>query len=75
MNILVRKGMGHTAVFNKVLVNKGALETTPYDVTTGVFTCPVAGFHLISVNIGKNTWKDCYDFEKKKNRNDFYINL
>ena len=40
--------------FNKVLVNKG-LETPPYDVTCGVFTCPVSGFYLISIVVGNKT--------------------
>ena len=43
-------------VFNKVLVNKGPLDTPPYDVTTGVFTCPVSGFYMISIVVGNKTF-------------------
>ena len=59
--------MQEKTVFDKVLVNKGTLETNPYDVTTGVFTCPVSGHYLISVVVGKFNLKKvqiCNDQEK-----------
>ena len=50
--------MADKTVLNKVLVNKGTLETetAPYNVTSGVFTCPVSGFYMISVVVGNKTF-------------------